>query len=171
MTGRAEDYERSMAFADIALGQIKALRQAATPRNYEIWYTYASGYHPALNQQVNATLKAKGTISEADLIQIYESHLSPSRLTERIDQVGSQVKGEIDQVMAMIDTAVGSASSYTESSCRCDRAAWAFEGPRGSARHCREFGANDEDNGDLQSAIGRTAQCFQAGNLRAPRES
>jgi len=115
MTGRAEDYERSMAFADIALGQLKALRQAATPRNYEIWYTYASGYHPALNQQVNATLKAKGTISEADLIQIYESHLSPSRLTERIDQVGSQVKGEIDQVMAMIDTAVGSASSYTES--------------------------------------------------------
>jgi diguanylate cyclase len=115
MTGRAEDYERSMAFADIALGQIKALRQAATPRNYEIWYTYASGYHPALNQQVNATLKAKGTISEADLIQIYEGHLSPSRLTERIDQVGSQVKGEIDQVMAMIDTAVGSASSYTES--------------------------------------------------------
>jgi diguanylate cyclase len=34
---------------------------------------------------------------------------------DRIDQVGSQVKGEIDQVMAMIDAAVGSASSYTES--------------------------------------------------------
>jgi diguanylate cyclase len=99
MTGRAEDYERTMAFADIALGQMKALRQNATPRNYEIWYAYATGYHPALNQQVNATLKAKGTISEADLIQIYENYLSPARLTERIDQVGSQVKGEIDQVM------------------------------------------------------------------------
>jgi diguanylate cyclase len=115
MTGRAKDYERTMAFADIALGQMKALRQTATPRNYEIWYAYATGYHPALNQQVNATLKAKGAISEADLIQIYENYLSPSRLTERIDQVGSQVKGEIDQVMAMIDAAVGSASSYTES--------------------------------------------------------
>src|SRR4029077_526723 len=53
MTGRAEDYERTIAFADIALGQMKALRQAATPRNYEIWYTYATGFHPALNQQVN----------------------------------------------------------------------------------------------------------------------
>ena len=61
MTGRAEDYERAMAFADIALGQMKALRQAATPRNYEVWYAYATGYHPSLNQQVNATLKAKGT--------------------------------------------------------------------------------------------------------------
>ena len=67
MTGHAEEHERTMAFAEIALGQIKALRQAATPRNYEIWYAYATGYHPALNQQINATLKAKGTISEADL--------------------------------------------------------------------------------------------------------
>lgn len=115
MAGRVEDYERAMAFADIALGQMKALRQSATPRNYEIWYAYASGCHPALNQQVNATLKAKGTIAEADLVQIYENYLSPTRLTERIDLVGSQVKGEIDQVMAMIDAAVGSASSYTES--------------------------------------------------------
>ena len=48
-------------------------------------------------------------------MQTYEKHLSPTRLTERIDLVGSQVKGEIDQVMAMIDAAAGSASSYTES--------------------------------------------------------
>jgi diguanylate cyclase len=94
---------------------MKALRQNATPRNYEIWYAYASGYHPALNQQINAILKAKGSISEADLVQIYEKHLSPSQLTERIDQVGVQVKGEIDQVMAMIEAALGSATSYTES--------------------------------------------------------
>jgi diguanylate cyclase len=115
MTGRAEDYERAMAFADIALGQMKALRHAANPRNYEVWYTYATGYHPALNQQVNATLKAKGTISGTDLAHIYENYLSPTRLTDQIDQVGSQVKGEIDQVMAMIDAAVGSATSYAES--------------------------------------------------------
>src|SRR5262245_9404842 len=115
MTGRVEDYERAMAFADIALGQLKALRQNATPRNYEIWYAYASGYYPALNQQINATLQAKGIISEADLAQIYEQHLSPARLTERIDQVGVQVKSEIDHVMAMIEAAHGSATSYTES--------------------------------------------------------
>ena len=60
-------------------------------------------------------LKAKGTITEADLAQIYDSYLSPSRLTERIDEVGSQVKSEIDQVMSMIDAVAGTASSYTES--------------------------------------------------------
>jgi len=36
MTGRVEDYERAMAFGDIDLGQMKAPRETATPRNYEI---------------------------------------------------------------------------------------------------------------------------------------
>jgi diguanylate cyclase len=36
------------------------------------------------------------------------------RLSERIDNVGSQVKGKIEQVMTMIDAAAGSANSYTE---------------------------------------------------------
>jgi diguanylate cyclase len=104
-----------MAFAEIALEQIRALRQPATPRNYEIWYAYATGYHPSLNQKINETLKAHNTLSDADLEEIYATYLSPTRLSERIDTVGSQVMGEIEQVMAMIDAAAGSANTYTES--------------------------------------------------------
>jgi len=115
MTGRADEYERAMAYADIAIGQLKALRQSAHPRNYEIWYTYATGYNPALNQQINAILETNGSISESDLTQIYENYLAPTRLTNRIDEVGSQVKNEIDQLMAMIDAVAGTASSYSES--------------------------------------------------------
>ena len=115
MAEYADEHERTMAFAEIALGQIKALRQAATPRNYEIWYAYATGYHPSLNQKINETLKSSGVLAEQNLENIYATYLSPTRLTERIDEVGSQVKGEIEQVMSMIDSAAGSASSYTES--------------------------------------------------------
>ncbi|MDI1342634.1 MAG: diguanylate cyclase [Pseudolabrys sp.] len=115
MSGQADEHERTMAFCEIALGQIRALRQPATPRNYEIWYAYATGYHPALNQKINETLGANGTLSDADLDEIYSAYLSPTRLTDRIDKVGSQVMGEIEQVMAMIDAAAGSASNYTES--------------------------------------------------------
>ena len=115
MAGPADEHERTMAFAEIALGQIKALREPATPRNYEVWYAYATGYQPSLNQKINETLKERGALSDADLEEIYETYLSPVRLSERIDNVGSQVKGEIEQVMAMIDAAAGSATSYTES--------------------------------------------------------
>jgi len=115
MEGQADEHERTMAFAEIALGQLKALRQPATPRNYEVWYAYATGYHPSLNQQINEMLKERGTLSEDYLEHIYETFLAPARLSDRIDKVGIKVAGEIEQVMAMIDAAAGSASSYTES--------------------------------------------------------
>jgi len=115
MTDQSGEHERTIAFAEIALGQIKALRQPATPRNYEIWYNYATGYNPSLNQRINETLRTTGTVSAGDLDQIFETYLSPTRLTDRIDAVGSKVMDEIDQVMAMVDAAVGTASSYSES--------------------------------------------------------
>jgi diguanylate cyclase len=115
MTLHADEHERTMAFAEIALGQIRALRQPATPWHFEIWYTYATGYSPSLNQMINELLTRNGTLSDADINQIYETYISSSRFTDRIDHVGSQVMGEIEQVMAMIGAAAGNASSYTES--------------------------------------------------------
>jgi diguanylate cyclase len=115
MTAQADEHQRTLAFAEIALGQIKALRQPAYPRNYEVWYAYATGYNPSLNQTINETLTRAGTLSTADIDQIYETYLSPARLTDRIDNVGGQIVDEIEQVMAMIDAAVGSATHYTES--------------------------------------------------------
>lgn len=103
-----------MAFAEIALGQIRALHQPATPRHFEIWYTYVTGYNPSLNQAINEMLARDGTLADAQIDQIYESFISPSRLTKRIDDVGSQVMGEIEQVMAMIGAAAGNTSSYNE---------------------------------------------------------
>jgi diguanylate cyclase len=114
MTGPKDDHERTMAFAEIAFGQIKALRQPASPRHFEIWYTYATGYNPSLNQVINDILSRNGTLTDADIDTVYETCISPNRFTDRIDNVGSQVMGEIEQVMAMIGAAAGSASNYTE---------------------------------------------------------
>jgi diguanylate cyclase len=114
MTTAKDEHERTMAFAEIAFGQIKALRQPATPIHFEIWYAYATGYNPSLNQMINETLARDGTLSEASINQIYETYVSPIRFSDRIDDVGEQVKGEIEQVMAMIGAAAGSAYNYTE---------------------------------------------------------
>src|SRR5436189_4667092 len=115
MTDSGGEHERTLAFAEIALGQIKALRQASTPRNYEVWYTYATGYNPSLNLTINETLAQNGTLIEADLEQVYCTYISSTRFSDKIDSVASRVMDEIYQVMAMMDAAVGSASSYTES--------------------------------------------------------
>jgi hypothetical protein len=114
MTGPKDDHERTMAFAEIAFGQIKAQRQPASPRHFEIWYNYATGYNPSLNQLINEMLARDGALIESNIDQIYETYISPTRFTDRIDHVGARVKGEIEQAMAMIGAAAGSASHYTE---------------------------------------------------------
>jgi diguanylate cyclase len=115
MTVAREEHERSVAFAEIALGQIRALHQPASPRNFEIWYHYATGYNPTLNQAINEILKRTGTLTEADIDQIYDTFFSTTRLSSQIDTVGSRVVDEIRQVVAMIDAAAGSATNYSES--------------------------------------------------------
>jgi diguanylate cyclase len=115
MTGRISEHERTLAFAEIALGQLKAIRQEVTPRNYEIWYAYATGRHPSLNQRINDLLGKSGKLSDVELEQIYEIYISPTRLSERIDNVGAHLMAEIEQMTASIDAAAGSANHCTES--------------------------------------------------------
>ncbi len=115
MIGLLNEHERTMAFAEVALGQIKSLRQTAVPRNYEIWYVYATGYNPALNKIINETLARAGKLSETDLEQIYDTYLSQLRASDRIDKVGARVVTEIDDVMTLINEALTSTSSYGES--------------------------------------------------------
>jgi diguanylate cyclase len=110
-----DEHERTMAFAEVALGQIKSLRQTAIPRNYEIWYVYATGYNAPLNQIINETLARNGKLTEADLEQIYDTYLSHIKTTDRIDKVGSRVIGEIDDVMKLISEALDTAQTYDAS--------------------------------------------------------
>jgi diguanylate cyclase len=67
MVNLLDEHNRTFAFAQVALGQIKSLRQTAVPRNCEIWYVYATGYNPPLNKIINETLARNGKLTEADL--------------------------------------------------------------------------------------------------------
>src|SRR3984893_15573326 len=91
MTVQKDDHERTMAFAEIAFGQIKALRQPASPRHFEIWYAYATGYRPSCNQAMNETLQREGTLTEANINRTDETYNSPTPYCDRIEDVGAQV--------------------------------------------------------------------------------
>lgn len=110
-----DEHERTLAFAEVALGQIRSLRQTAVPRNYEIWYVYATGYNAPLNKVINETLARSGKLNESDLEQIYETYLSHIKTSDRIDKVGARVIGEIDAVMKLITDALGVSATYDAS--------------------------------------------------------
>ncbi len=95
------------------------LKQPAVPRNYEIWYVYATGYNPGLNNAINETLSRTGRLTEADLEQIYDTYLSQSRMSDRLDKVGARVLGEIDEVM--ISSPKRSATRRRSATSSCPR--------------------------------------------------
>jgi diguanylate cyclase len=116
-----DEHERTMAFAEAALDQIKSLRHTANPRNYEIWYVYAAGYNPQLNTVINETLARNGKLTESELDQLYEIYLSQLKTTDHIDKVGARVIGEIDDVMNLITESLGMTASYDASLAGADR--------------------------------------------------
>jgi diguanylate cyclase len=114
MTTGSDNFERTIVFGEQAIGHVKSHRTSAYPRIYELWYTFATGHNAALNKAVNAVLSRNGTITDHDVEEIYDSYLSPLRFSDRVDLVGARLMGEIDQVMSMVETAMGQTTMYGE---------------------------------------------------------
>jgi diguanylate cyclase len=110
----ADEHERTMAIATRAVAQIKALRLAATPRNFEIWYAYASNEYPSLNLVINDMLARRVGMVDATIDDLGSRYVSPGDIKERIDTVGSRVARKISQVVATIDSSIGTASASSE---------------------------------------------------------
>jgi diguanylate cyclase len=105
------EHERTVVVANAAFQKLRALRQKATPRNFEIWYAYATNSNPSLNQTINDRLTRNGALADADLEKIGAHFVSTSDIADRIDTVSSRIDGEIRNVVATMDTAVGSTSA------------------------------------------------------------
>lgn len=111
----SDEHARTIAYAETAMGQIRALRQPATPRNFEIWFTYATGHNPELNQSINDTLVKAGRLTEQDLAALYDRHFSAARFCDKVDEVGARIVGEIEQVVSMIESAIGNSTGFSQS--------------------------------------------------------
>jgi diguanylate cyclase len=110
-----EDAAATYAFAQIALDQIKALKQPANPRNFEVWYHYASGHHPTVNQLINDIIETSGQLSQTDVDGIYDKYFSPVRQADKVDNAAASFMEQIEKVMSMIDQASGAATQHSQS--------------------------------------------------------
>jgi diguanylate cyclase len=108
----ATDFERTIGFGEAALDRMRRLRQSAYPRNYEIWFTYATGYNAALNNAINELLDSGGLLTTEDLDLLYDTYLSPARFAARFDEVGSHIQTEITSIIALMDSARDRAEGY-----------------------------------------------------------
>ena len=105
------EHDYSMVLAAAVFEKLKALHHAATPRNYEVWYTYASGSNQPLTQGIDALIAERPTPSQTDLDEIYEQFLSSARLLHKIDGFGNEMVGEVNQIMSVIGGALDKTSN------------------------------------------------------------
>lgn len=113
--GCDRDRARSAAWAEFALQKIKDFDLAPLPQNYELWYSYAEARNRHLNDAVDALLARQGTLAQADLDGLFGRYLSPLRVADEIDSIGTGVLGEIDGIMTVIDVTLNSRSRPEQS--------------------------------------------------------
>ncbi|MBO0346255.1 GGDEF domain-containing protein [Roseibium limicola] len=105
-------HKRTVIYGDSALSYIKRYTLPALPRAYEFWYTYSAGYNYGLNRAINQTLKENGKLTNDDMEGLYGKFLSPSRLDDRLNDVGGQVSNEVETLVDSIRHNVDATTDY-----------------------------------------------------------
>jgi diguanylate cyclase len=108
-----DEYKHTIVLANATLGKIRDLGVPADPRSYAAWFTYATECNPSRNRLVDEAIARKGTISASELEAVY-GYASEAVITDNVDKLAASVAGEVDQVMAMIDAAVGNVATYRD---------------------------------------------------------
>ncbi|HUG61616.1 MAG TPA: GGDEF domain-containing protein [Methylomirabilota bacterium] len=110
-----EEFQRTIGYGEAAIGQLRRNEIAAYPRNYELWYTYCAGFNHSLNRAVNEILRARGRISPDEVYSVYSQYLAPSRLGDRIEEVGGKIANEINEVVEVMELTINANATYCES--------------------------------------------------------
>ena len=166
-----DEHERTMAFAEVALGpdQVACGRPPCLAITRSGTSTRPDTI-PPLNKIINETLARNGKLTEADLEQIYDTYLSQIKTTDRIDKVGARVIGEIDDVMTLITDALGMSASYDDSLTGATKKLVGRAEPRpgqGGRRNAGEIHPRDARD---QQGAGRPADAVEIGNQQSPAE-
>ncbi len=107
-----DDHIRTITYGESAIGYIKKNTLPAYPRSYELWYTYAAGYNQGLNRAVNETIKENGRVSTDEMLSLYGRFLSPTRLGDRLDDVGAKVSKEVEEIVETLKLSADATSDY-----------------------------------------------------------
>ncbi len=117
----SDEHERTMAFAEIALGQIKALRQPAIAAQFRGLVLLRDRLPPVAQRDhqrdpvAHRHADRSTTSTRSTTLYLFTD---PAR-RHASTRSASRVMDEIEQVMAMVDAAVGSASNYSKASPAC----------------------------------------------------
>lgn len=109
------DRHRSVELGEKALGYIKYNQTSATPDGYELWFNFASGMKPELNERIKTLLSDNPRISQEQLDDIYAQYFLGGEVDQRMEEISNQVSVELNDIIDMVGNSLANTESYSES--------------------------------------------------------
>jgi len=107
--------ERTILVGEKALGFIKYNQSSAEPTNYELWFNYACGLKPELNKKIKELLTQNPRISQVQLDELYDTYFLKNDVGNRMEEIGSKVSLELNEIVDMVSSSLTNTESYSES--------------------------------------------------------
>ena len=101
----------SIDYAERALEHIRRHNLSADPSSYAVWYAYVRGQKPALAHDIDSLLASKGNLFDSDIDKVRQQHLSDLDAVARLTTVGDKLGDEVEQIVGMIEAAIGIAGN------------------------------------------------------------
>ncbi|GJM02591.1 MAG: GGDEF domain-containing protein [Rhodomicrobium sp.] len=109
------DMHRSVELGEKALGYIKYNQTSATPDGYELWFNFASGMKPELNERIKTLLSDNPRITQEQLDDIYAQYFLGGEVDQRMEEISNQVSVELNDIIDMVGNSLANTESYSES--------------------------------------------------------
>jgi len=113
-TRQRDKVASASALADDILDDMRSTGRPISPHQFEFWYSYKAGQHPALNAAADEVMAARGDISADEIEQLHQEYLSPWRMSHGSDAVTLRLSDELRELSASIDEAIGSAATQRQ---------------------------------------------------------
>ena len=109
------DRDRSFVLAQRSFELMRDYCACATPRAYAVWYLYASGTQPLMNDAIKRLTAQNGTLTNTDIESLHDTYIDGRRLAVEVDRMNSSLIAEVEGIMEMIEVSIRSTAQYGES--------------------------------------------------------
>lgn len=107
------DQKYSATIGNEAWERIRSFGLSPDPVTFDVWFNYVAGHNPSLNEELDALIDS-GSLSRDNLEEVFHRHLSPMRNVERLLGAGDDLREEVGLAAELTDTAIMSASGYSD---------------------------------------------------------
>lgn len=106
--------EQSHRIAELAIGALKKLSLAATPRNIEVWLAHIAGDNPALSHEIQKLLGREGPITQKHADDLYNQHIIRGDLSADVMEIVTRFEKEVAELTDAIEASGESTQGHGE---------------------------------------------------------